>query len=181
MAAEAPVIVKADPNAQAIMQLSVTSESLNNEQLTELVENTISERIAAVKGVADVQVYGTQNNLFEIDVNQLKLASLGLTVGDIRNALASISFDTAAGSINGANQNINVRALSEVTTPEQFENIIINGKTRLADVATVVFGATSSTSGLRSTARPASGLAWCVRRSPTPCRFPKACARPWTT
>ncbi|MEQ1769363.1 MAG: efflux RND transporter permease subunit [Devosia sp.] len=156
--AEAPVIVKADPNAQSIMQLSVTSDALSREELTELVENTVSERIAAVPGVADVQVYGTQNQVFEIDVDQLKLASLGLTVGDIRNALASISFDTAAGSINGANQNINVRALSEVTTPEQFENIIINGRTRLSDVATVVFGATSSTSGLRSDGKSGIGL-----------------------
>jgi HAE1 family hydrophobic/amphiphilic exporter-1 len=156
--AEAPVIVKADPNAQAIMQLSVTSDTLSRDELSDLVDNTISERIAAVTGVADVQVYGTQNQVFEIDVDQLKLASLGLTVGDVRNALSSISFDTAAGSINGANQNINVRALSEVTTPEQFENIIINGKTRLSDVATVVFGATSSTSGLRSNGKSGIGL-----------------------
>ncbi|HWA19004.1 MAG TPA: efflux RND transporter permease subunit, partial [Devosia sp.] len=156
--AEAPVIVKADPNAQAIMQLSVTSDTLSRDELSDLVDNTIAERIAAVNGVADVQVYGTQNQVFEIDVDQLKLASLGLTVGDVRNALSSISFDTAAGSINGANQNINVRALSEVTTPEQFENIIINGKTRLSDVATVIFGATSSTSGLRSNGKSGIGL-----------------------
>ena len=137
--AEAPVIIKADPDAQAILQLGVTSDTLDRAELTTLVNDVIAERLASVHGVADVQVYGTQSQIFEIDVDQVKLASLGLTVGDIRNALATISFDSPAGSINGANQNINVRAISEVTTPEQFEDIIINGKTRLRDVATVIF------------------------------------------
>jgi hydrophobic/amphiphilic exporter-1 (mainly G- bacteria), HAE1 family len=156
--AEAPVIIKADPDAQAIMQLSVTSDKLSRQEMTALVEDVIAERLASVKGVADVQVYGTQNQVFEIDVDQLKLASLGLTVADIRNALATIAFDSPAGSINGPNQNINVRAVAEVTTPEQFEEIIISGKTRLGDVATVVFGATSSTSGLRSDGKSGIGI-----------------------
>ncbi|MDB5505995.1 MAG: multidrug efflux transporter [Devosia sp.] len=155
---EAPTIFKADPNAQAIMQLSVTSDGMSPDDLTALVNDTIVERLASVTGVADVQIYGTQDKLFEIDVDQVKLASLGLTVGDIRNALSTISFDSPAGSINGANQNINVRALSEVTTPQQFEELIINGRTRLGDVATVIFDAASSSSGLRSDGKAGIGI-----------------------
>lgn len=156
--AEAPVIVKADSNAQAIMQLSVTSDTLSRDELSALVDNTISERLAAVPGVADLQIYGQQDKIFTVDVDDNKLASLGLTVSDVRNALSSISFDTAAGTINGANQNINVRAIAEVTTPADFENIIINGRTRLGDVATVVFGPANSTSGLRSDGKSGIGL-----------------------
>lgn len=156
--AEAPVIIKADPDAQAILQVGVTSDSLDRAELTALVNDVIAERLAAVNGVADVQVYGTQNNTFEVDVDPVKLASLGLTVGDVRNALQTIAFDSPAGSINGANQNINVRAISEVTTPEQFEEIIINGKTRLRDVATVVFAPSSAASGLRSDGKSGIGI-----------------------
>src|ERR1700754_3839276 len=58
--AEAPVIIKADPDAQAIMQLSVTSDTMNRADLTALVNDTIAERLASVAGVADVQIYGTQ-------------------------------------------------------------------------------------------------------------------------
>src|SRR5690606_16915541 len=84
--------------------------------------------------------------------------SLGLTVADVRNAVSTIAFDTPAGSINGPNQNISVRALSEVSRPEDFEHIIINGKTTLGDVATVVFDAGASTSAIRSDGKPGIGL-----------------------
>jgi len=156
--AETPTIVKADANAQAIIQLAVTSDTLSKDELTELVENTISERLAAVTGVADVQVNGTQNRSFEIDVDQVKLASLGLTVGDIRNALSTIAFDSPAGSLNGTNQNIAIRAIAEVNTPEAFENIVIKGTTRLGDVASVVFSPAAANSGLRSDGKSGIGL-----------------------
>ena len=155
---EDPTIVKADSNAQASIQLAVTSDTMSIADLSKLVENDISERLAAVPGVADVQVYGTRDTAFEIDVDQTKLASLGLTVADVRAALSTMAFDSPAGSINGANQNISVRAVADVNTPAEFENLIIKGKTRLGDVATVIFDAAASTSGLRSDGKPGIGL-----------------------
>ncbi|WP_417310653.1 efflux RND transporter permease subunit [Devosia sp.] len=156
--ADDPTIIKADSNAQAIIRLSVTSATMPRGELTELVEDVISERLASVPGVAEVQVYGTQTRSFEVDVDQVKLASLGLTVADIRNALSTISFDSPAGSLNGTNQNIAIRAIAEVNTPEQFENIIIRDRIRLGDVASVVFSTGASNSGLRSDGRSGIGL-----------------------
>ena len=57
----------------------MTSDTLTRSRLTELVEDVISERLAAVQGVAEVQVNGSQQRVFEVDVDQVKLASLGLT------------------------------------------------------------------------------------------------------
>jgi len=155
---EDPTIFKADSDAQPVMQLAVTSDTMSIADMTEVVEDIISERLAAVEGVAEVQVYGTRDTAFEIDVDPIKLASVGLTVADIRQALSTMAFDTPAGSINGPNQNIAVRAISELNTPEDFENMIINGRTRLGDVATVVFDAAASTSALRSDGKPGIGL-----------------------
>ena len=156
--AEDPTIYKADNDAQAVLQLAVTSDTLSIAAMSELVEDLIAERLGAVPGVAEVQVYGTRSIAFEVDVDPLKLASRGLTVADIRNGLATIAIDTPAGSINGPNQNISVRAISEVTTAADFEDIIINGRTRLGDVASVVFDAAASTSALRSDGKPGIGL-----------------------
>jgi HAE1 family hydrophobic/amphiphilic exporter-1 len=153
-----PTIVKADANASAIMQLSVTSPTLSRDDLTNLVDNQISEALSAVPGVADLQIYGEQAKVFTIDVDQNKLAAAGLTVGNIQTALNSIAFDAAAGTINGANQNSSVRAIADVTTPAEFENIIINNKTRLGDVATVVFGPQNSSSGLHSDGKSGIGI-----------------------
>jgi len=155
---DAPTIVKADSNASSIMQLSVTSDTLSRDDLTNLVDNQISEALSAVPGVADLQIYGEQAKVFTIDVDQNKLASYGLTVGNIQTALNSIAFDTAAGTINGANQNISVRAAADVTSPADFENLIINGKTRLGDVARVVFGPQNSSSGLHSDGKSGIGI-----------------------
>ena len=83
---DSPTIVKADANASAIMQLSVTSDTLSRDDLTNLVDNQISEALSAVPGVADLQIYGEQAKVFTIDVDQTKLASLGLTVGNIQTA-----------------------------------------------------------------------------------------------
>ncbi len=156
--ADTPVIFKADADAQAIMQLAVTSDTLAREELTALVEDVIAERLAAVPGVAEVQVNGAQQKIFQVDVDQLKLASLGLSVADVRAALATISFDSPAGSLNAANQNIAIRAVAEVNTPEAFADILIKDRVRLGDVATVVFGPASSTGGLRSDGKSGIGL-----------------------
>ncbi len=156
--AEDPVIFKADSNAQAVMQLSVTSDNLTVAQLSEVVDSVVAERLRAIEGVAEVQVYGTRNTAFEVDVDPLKLATRGLTVADVRAALSTIAFDSPAGSINGPNQNISVRAISEVTTPQDFENLLVRDRTRLGDVATVVFDAAASTSAIRADGKPGIGL-----------------------
>ena len=155
---ETPTIFKADSDSQAVIQLAVTANSMSMAQLSELVEDTVVERLAAVEGVAEVQVYGARDTAFEIDVDPIKLAGHGLTVADIRTALSTIALDAPAGSINGPNQNIAVRAISEVTTPQDFADIIINGRTRLGDVASVVFDAAAGTSAIRSNGEPGIGL-----------------------
>ena len=156
--ADAPTIIKADSNAQAVIQLAVTSDTLSRDELTALVEDVIAERLAAVQGVAEVQVNGSQQRLFEVDVDQIKLASLGLSVADVRNALSTIAFDSPAGSLNASNQNIAIRAIAEVNSPEQFEKLVIRDRVTLGDVASVVFSPGASNSGLRSDGKSGIGL-----------------------
>ena len=155
---EAPRIVKADANADAVMRLAVTSSTMSVEDMTILVEDQIVDTLAAVPGVADVQVYGDREKIFRVDIDQAKVASLGLTVGDIGSALASIAFDTPAGSITTTNQAIIVRATAAVTTPEEFESIVIGGRTRLGDIATVTLGGDPGSTSLRSDGKTGIGL-----------------------
>ena len=156
--ADPPRIVKADANADAVMRLAVTSDRMSIEDMTILVEDEVVDALAAVEGVADVQMYGDREKIFRVDINQTKLASMGLTVADVRNALASVALDTPAGSITTTNQDIIVRATAPVTTPEAFENIVIKGKTRIRDVATVTLGGDPGVSSLRSDGKTGIGL-----------------------
>ncbi|MER8912297.1 efflux RND transporter permease subunit [Mesorhizobium sp. M0761] len=153
-----PRIVKADANSDAVMRLAVTSDTMSVQDMTVIVQDQIEDELAAVPGVADVQVYGDRDKIFRIDVDQNKLASLGFTVADLRAALASVAFDSPAGSITTTNQDLIVRTTADVTTPEEFENIIIGGTTRIRDVATVTLGPDIGQTSLRSDGKTGIGL-----------------------
>jgi HAE1 family hydrophobic/amphiphilic exporter-1 len=156
--ADPPQIVKADANSDAVMRLAVTSDTMAVEDMTVLVEDQIEDVLASVPGVADVQVNGSRSKIFRIDIDQGKVASLGMNVADIRNALTTMAFDTPAGQLNSNDQSIVVRATAPVTTPEEFENIIIKGQTRIRDVATVTMGPDIGTSTLRANGKTGIGL-----------------------
>lgn len=153
-----PRIVKADADSQPIMRLGVTSTTLSMEDLTLLVENEISDRLAAVEGVADVQIYGDQEKVFRIDVNQAALASRGLSVADLATGLQSASLDVPAGSLESQTQDIVVRATANLTTVEDFEDVLIGERVRLRDVATVTLGPDDGSTSLRSNGVQGVGL-----------------------
>ncbi|MFT7757358.1 UNVERIFIED_CONTAM: efflux RND transporter permease subunit, partial [Salmonella enterica subsp. enterica serovar Enteritidis] len=102
----------------AVMRLAVTSTTMAVEDMTVLVEDQIKDVLASVPGVADVQINGNRSKIFRIDIDQGKLASLGLTVANVRTALNTMAFDTPAGQINSSAQSIVVRATAPVSTPE---------------------------------------------------------------
>ncbi|CCV05453.1 Acriflavin resistance protein [Mesorhizobium metallidurans STM 2683] len=156
--ADPPRIVKADANSEPVMRLAVTSDTMSVQDMTVVVQDQIEDELAAVPGVADVQVSGDRDKIFRIDVDQTKLASLGFTVADLRTALASVAFDSPAGSITTTNQDLIVRTTADVTTPEEFENIIIGGTTRIRDVATVTLGPDIGQTTLRSDGKTGIGL-----------------------
>ncbi|MDH4441486.1 MAG: efflux RND transporter permease subunit, partial [Rhizobium sp.] len=153
-----PRIIKADSDSQPIMRLGVTSTTLSMEDLTLLVENEISDRLAAVDGVADVEIYGDQEKVFRIDVNQAALASRGLTVANLSTALQSASLDVPAGSLESLTQDIVVRATASLTSVEDFENVMIGNQVRLRDVATVTLGPDDGSTALRSNGVSGVGL-----------------------
>ena len=153
-----PTIVKADANADAIMRLAVTSDTMTVQDLTLLVEEQVLDALSAVPGVAEVQKFGDRQKVFLVDIDQSRLASLGLTVADVRNALATVAFDAPAGSLSSNTQNLIVRASASVTTPQAFEQIVVNGTTRLGDFAKVTLGPDLGQSQLRANGKNGIGL-----------------------
>ncbi|MBW9057998.1 efflux RND transporter permease subunit [Agrobacterium pusense] len=156
--ADEPQIIKADSDSQPIMRLAVTSSTLSMEDLTKLVDDEIIDRLAAVDGVADVELYGDQEKVFRVDLNQAALASRGLTVTDVSNALASAALDVPAGSLKSTTQDIVVRATASLIKPEDFSNLLIKNNIRLRDVATVMLGADDESTSLRSNGVQGVGL-----------------------
>jgi HAE1 family hydrophobic/amphiphilic exporter-1 len=114
--ADDPRIVKADANSDPVMRLAVTSDRYNVQDMTILVEDLVVDRLAAVPGVADVNVYGDREKIFRVDVDQSRLAAFGLTLADLRSALSNVALDVPAGSLTAQTSDIVVRATADVTT-----------------------------------------------------------------
>lgn len=156
--ADDPRVVKADSDSQPIMRMAITSATLSAEDLTRLVEDEIADRIASVEGVADAETYGLQQKVFRIDVDQSKLASRGLTIASLANALSTMTFDVPAGSLTSQTQAIVVRATADITTEDDFLNLQLQDRVRLGDVASVTLGPMEGTTSLRANGKAGVGL-----------------------
>jgi len=154
-----PRIVKADSDAEAVMRLAVTSDDMTAEQMTLIVEDQVLDNFTALNGVADVRVYGDREEVFRIDVDQSRLASRGLSIADLSAALGNAAFDTPAGSLANDTTNLSVRATASVNTTQAFEELIIRGRTRVGDVASVSLGSDLGSSSLRANGKTGIGFA----------------------
>ncbi|WP_455480850.1 efflux RND transporter permease subunit [Bartonella sp. B12(2025)] len=135
--ADTPLIIKADSNASAMMYLVVTSPTMSIDDLTTVVNDQIVDALSAVDGVGDVQLDSARTKIFQIDVDQARLASYGLTVADISRVLADMTTDVPVGSLRNSKQALIVRATARLTTPEAFEQVVLKPHVHLGDVARV--------------------------------------------
>ncbi|WP_299604792.1 efflux RND transporter permease subunit [uncultured Tateyamaria sp.] len=153
-----PTIVKADADAEPIMRLAVTSETMEIDALTDLVDEEVVDRLSAVEGVAEVSVFGDREQTFLIDIDQAQLATRGLTVADLIDALDDVALDVPAGSLESSAQDFTVRATASLRTPEDFNRLIIADDVRLADIAVVTLGPDAESSVLLANGHSGLGL-----------------------
>ncbi|WP_455477221.1 efflux RND transporter permease subunit [Bartonella sp. B41] len=155
---DTPVIIKADSNAAAMMYLVVTSPTVSIDDLTKVVNDQILDAISAVDGVGDVKVDSARTKIFQIDVDQAKLASYGLTVADVSRVLSDMTTDVPAGSSRNSKQALIVRATARLTTPEDFERVVLKSHVQLGDVAHVTLSPDVETVILRINGKAGIGL-----------------------
>lgn len=154
-----PTIVKADTSSDAIMRLAATSTTLPIDQLTAVVNDQVVDRLAAVNGVADVQLFGDRDPLVRILINSDALAARSLTVNDLLSALSSVTLDAPAGKVSDDNQSLLLRADATTKSADEIAAIQVSPHVRVSDVAEVNFGPADQTSSLRINGQTGVGLA----------------------
>ncbi len=157
-AAEAPRVVKSDADSDAILRIAVTSSRRTADELTALVRDLAESRLLSAPGVADLQIFGDRELAFRVDVNLMQLAARGLTLADLRTALANAAFDSPAGALSSERQSLQVRTTAAIRTAEQIEALAIAGDVRLGDVAQVTLGPEPGASILRANGKTGIGL-----------------------
>lgn len=140
-----PVVSKADADSDAIISMTVQSQSRNALELSDYAENVISERIQTIPGVSSVQIWGQKRYSMRIWMDPLKLNAYGITVADVRNALDKQNVELPSGKLTGKNTELMVKTLGNLSTEKEFNDIIIvadaNKTVRLSDIGYAVLAA----------------------------------------
>ena len=158
-----PVVSKADASSDAIISMTVQSNTRNQLQITEYATNVLQERLQTIPGVSAIQIWGEKRYAMRIWFNPAKLSAYGLTPGDVQTALTRENVELPSGKLSGNSTELTVRTFGRLTTEEDFNNVIVknvNGSDiRLKDVAEAVLGPENEESILKESRIPMIALA----------------------
>jgi multidrug efflux pump len=158
-----PVVSKADADANPIMFLNIQSDSRTLTELSEFAELTFRERLQTIDGVSAVPIWGQRRWSMRLWMDPTKLAGYGLTPLDVRTAINRENVELPSGSIEGTNTELTIRTLGLLTTPEQFNNLIIRQQNdqviRFKDIGRAELGSENLRSILMRDRVPLVGVA----------------------
>ncbi|WP_367599523.1 efflux RND transporter permease subunit [Pseudomonas fulva] len=139
-----PTYKKINPSQAPVMVLSLTSSVLQKGQLYDLADTILSQSLAQVPGVGEVQIGGSSLPAVRISVEPQLLNQYGLALDEVRTAVANANQRRPMGFVEDAERNWQVRANDQLESAKDYGPIVIrqeNGTIlRLSDVATITDG-----------------------------------------
>ncbi|MFB4401566.1 efflux RND transporter permease subunit [Pseudomonas inefficax] len=139
-----PTYKKINPSQAPIMVLSLTSDVLQKGQLYDLADTILSQSLAQVPGVGEVQIGGSSLPAVRIAVEPQLLNQYGLSLDEVRTAVSNANQRRPMGFVEDAERNWQVRANDQLESAKDYEPVVIrqqNGTIlRLSDVATITDG-----------------------------------------
>ena len=140
-----PIYSKTNPADAPILTLALTSSELPLDQVEDLADTRLAERISQLSGVGMVSISGGQKPAVRVDANPTALASYGLNMESLRTAIAAANVDEAKGNFDGPGQAYTIGANDQLLTAKDYGPLIVayqNGApVRLSDVASISDGA----------------------------------------
>ncbi|NCT85380.1 MAG: efflux RND transporter permease subunit [Comamonadaceae bacterium] len=157
-----PIITRADPGAQPILQLSLSSTTLTHAQLSRLAEDKLAERFRGIAGVSTVGVNGALKRELSILLRADKLREFGVSVTEVLNAVRAQNTTAPVGKVRGTLEDQSIRLLGRLESPAEFEQMIIKRNAgmvvRLGQVAEVKDGFAEMTGYSLRNGRPNVGI-----------------------
>lgn len=141
--ADKPILLRYDPSTDPIMRVSVTSPT-NLATVRYICEEFIRPDIESIAGVAAVRVTGGLEEEIFVELDEQKLASLGLSIQDLSSRLGQENINLSGGLLREGESRYLVRTLNEFKNVEEIEEIVVslrNGAPiRLRDVGRAYSG-----------------------------------------
>lgn len=139
-----PTYRKVNPSDAPIMLLSVVSEVLPLTEVSDYAANVVAQQLSQLRGVAQVDIMGEQKPAVRVQIDPVKLASLGLSLDDVRGVIASATINSPKGSIDGPRQSFAIYANDQLLDAGPYNDLILayrNGApVRVRDVGRAVAG-----------------------------------------
>jgi multidrug efflux pump len=139
-----PIVIKQTGETTALMYLSFNSKVMGASQITDYLTRVIQPRLQTINGVANAQILGGQIFAMRIWLDPDKMAALGVTPVDVRNALANNNFITAAGQVKGDFVQTTINAETSLDNAAAFGKLVVVTRgdvlIRLDDISTIELG-----------------------------------------
>src|SRR5712664_478327 len=137
-----PTYSKVNPADTPILTLELSSETLPLEKVNDLADTVLAQKLSEVSGVGLVTIEGNQKPAVRVRVNPAALASLGLSLEDVRTALIQSSVNAPKGSFDGTRQSYAINVNDQIFSGADYRNVILayrNGSAvRVADIGEAV-------------------------------------------
>jgi multidrug efflux pump len=143
-----PVYSKSNPADAPVLTLALTSNEMALSQVEDLADTRLAPKISQISGVGLVSISGGQKPAVRIQANPTALASYGINLEDLRNALVANSTNAAKGNFDGPAQDYTINANDQLVSSNDYKAVVVayrNGApVMLTDVARVVDGVENS-------------------------------------
>jgi len=137
-----PIYSKVNPADAPILTLALSCDTMPLQKVEDLADTTLAQKISQLPGVGLVTISGGQKPAVRVQANPTALASFGLSLEDLRAALAAANVDQAKGNIDGPRQAYTIGANDQIFNSAQYKPIILGYKNgapvRVQDVANVI-------------------------------------------
>jgi multidrug efflux pump len=139
-----PTYARVNPADAAIFSIALTSDTLPLDQVADAADTTLQPKLAQLPGVGRVSVQGGLKAAIRVRLDPARLAAYGLSMEDVRTAVANANVSGAKGGFDGRTLSYAVGANDQLTTPASYASLVIawrnSAAVRVSDVGTVIHG-----------------------------------------
>jgi len=137
-----PTYRKTNPTAAPILYMYLYSDTLPISDVDEYAEVTVGQPISMVNGVAQVLVFGSQQYAVRVQLNPQELATRGIGLDQVQNAIKQGNVDLPTGSLSGDNQSFTIQANGQLGDAAAYRPLIVSYRNgapvRLQDLGQVI-------------------------------------------
>jgi hydrophobic/amphiphilic exporter-1 (mainly G- bacteria), HAE1 family len=137
-----PSFRKVNPADFPIYYIALSSDTLPLWTVNEYAEGILAQRISTINGVAQVQVYGQQKYAVRVQVDPSALASRGIGINEVEQAIGQANVNLPTGTLSGKDRDFAVQATGQLFDAAAFRPVVVayrNGSpVRLQELGRVI-------------------------------------------